>query len=236
MNPDTRIAVCCYAGDAHQVVKMMQFYQHHECPITILSPEDSPVIIHGVCVDYRFGGKRCYIGPDCLARMREHLKILLTYPENHFLIHDADSFCLMPKLPDYLYAEPDDVLWSSLIADEIPRQQDFYPPGFPHISFQPPWFLSRKTIEMLLADEVAINPNMPLIDYWLVQLAIQTGLPYKGFKASISYPTADPFYHGAAWDAVRYRGTIFAHSVKTLEALDLLMTASKLYRRDNPDA
>jgi len=235
MNPDTRIAVCCYDGDAHQVSQMMRFYQHHECPITILSPDDSRVMISGV--DNRWGGKRCYIGPDCIDRMREHLKILLTYPEHHFLIHDADSFCLTPELPYYLYVEPD-VLWSSIIMNEIPQQQEFFPPGFPHIAFHPPWFLSRKTIEALLdvADEVAYNPNMPYIDYWLVQLAMQGGLPWKGFKASISYPTAEPFYHGAAWDAVRYRGTVFAHSVKSLEALDLLMTASKLYQKDNPNA
>ena len=238
MNEDTRVAVCCYAGDQNQVVTMFDFYLHHDCPVVILSPEDAKVEIEQRPdalgrIDNRFGGEKCYIGEKAITRMREHLKILLTFPENFFLIHDADSFCLSTELPGYLYAEPD-VVWSNLKFDDIPKQQAFYPKGFPHVSFQPPWFLSRKTIKALLAvaDDVTINPNMLFIDYWLVQLAEKAGLPWKGFSDAISYPTAEPFWAGAAWDAVRNRGTTFVHSVKSYEVCSKLVAAHKSFKKD----
>jgi hypothetical protein len=232
MNEDTRVAVCCYAGDRQQVVNALDIYLHHDCPLVVLSPEDSKVEIPDV--ETRFGGERCYIGEKAITRMREHLKILLTFPENFFLIHDADSFCLTPKLPDYLYAEPD-LLWTNLKLDDIPQQQAFYPEGFPHIALHPPWFMSRKTIEGLLAvaDGVTPNPEMLFIDYWLIQLAIKAGLHWKGFPEAVSFPTYDPFFAGAAWDAVRYRGTTFVHAVKTRETLMCLMHAHKLYNGDH---
>ena len=98
MNPDTRVAVCCYAGDAHQVTEMLDLYKHHECPVTVLSPTDSKSDVPGV--DNLYGGKRAYIGQACLDRQVEHFKLLLKYyPEKHFLLHDSDSICISPELP-----------------------------------------------------------------------------------------------------------------------------------------
>jgi|SRR6478609_3515041 len=227
MNIDTRVAICCYQGDANQVVSMMDIYRHHECPITILSPEDSPVLIPGL--DCRAGGKRCYIGEDAILRMQRQLRILLDEtPETFFLIHDADSIVLDAKLPGYLYVEPD-VLWSNVVIDEIPQQQAFYPEGMPHVAFQPPWFTSRSVIEKLLATDVPFNPDMLFIDHWFVQAAIAADVPWKHVEGAISYPTYDPFWAGAAWNAVRYHGTTFVHSVKTNETCDLLRTARKQF-------
>jgi len=231
LNPDTRVAVCCYAGDQNQVVDMLDIYLHHECPVVILSPEDAQVEISGV--ENRFGGERCYIGEKAIIRMRKHLEILLSFPENYFLIHDADSFCLTPIIPKYIYDEPD-ALWTNIKIDDSPQQQAFYPEGFPHIAFHPPWFLSRKTIEALLAvaDDVTPNQNMLFIDYWLIQLAIKAGIKWRGFPNAISFPTYDPFFAGAAWDAVRYRGTTFVHAVKTREICMQLMHANSLFIED----
>ena len=231
LNADTRVAVCCYAGDQNQVIAMRDIYLHHECPVVVLSPEDAKAEVPGL--ENRFGGERCYIGEKAIARMREHMKILLTFPENHFLIHDADSFCLTPELPKYLYSAPN-LLWTNIKIDDSPQQQAFYPEGFPHIAFHPPWFMSRHTIEGLLAvaDDVTVNPNMLFIDYWLIQLAIKAGIKWHCFPNAISFPTYDPFFAGAAWDAVRYRGTTFVHSVKTREVCMQLMTAHSLYIED----
>ena len=154
LNPNTRVVVCCYQGDAHQVMSLMPLYGHHECPVTVLSPGDSQVLLPGV--DCRQGGKRCYIGWDGVDRMCIHLRILLdNYPERFFLIHDADSILLDAKIPDFVYAEPD-TLWSNLIGNNAPAQQPGFAPNMPHIAFHPPWFLSRRTIERLLAVHLSL--------------------------------------------------------------------------------
>lgn len=185
MNPDTRVAVCCYAGDAPQVAANLDLYTHHECPVVILSPEDSKVEIPGV--DNRYGGLAGHIGAHTLERERRHLEILLGFPENHFMIHDADSVCLDPKFPDYLYAEPN-LVWSNQVNDEIPQHQATFPEGWAHVAFQPPYFLSRRTIEAMLAvaDQIVISHDMmPFIDYYMVQLTYTAGLPWRRFESCV---------------------------------------------------
>src|ERR1035437_5005933 len=135
MNEDTRVAVCCYEGDGHQVIEALEFFLHHECPLTVLAPEDSKVDVNYPGVTNVFAGKRAYLGQDSLDRQVLHLKALLQFPENHFLIHDADSVLLDPKIPDYLYAEPD-VVWSNQVNDAIPEHQSSFPEGWPHVAFQ----------------------------------------------------------------------------------------------------
>lgn len=217
MNPDTRVAACCYAGDAAYVIENLPLYLHHECPFTVLSPDDSRADIRYPGVDNLFGGKRAYVGQECLDRMRVHLKLLLQYPENHFLIHDSDSVCLSPKLPDYLYDEPD-TLWSNLVQNNIPEQQPGFPADIPHIAFQPPWFLSRRTIKTLLdvsEDCTVVNLILPFIDYWMVEMAVKAGLPWKRLANSISVGlSSDEHVAEAVAADVRERGLIFVHSVK----------------------
>jgi len=180
MNEDTRIAVCCYAGDQQQVEQSLDLYTHHQCPVVMLSPEDAPVNISGV--ENRHAGKRAQLGPDAHARHLAHLKILLTYPENHFLMHESDSFCLDLKIPDYLYAEPD-IVWAN-IGDATADHHPGFPPGCPPLSFQAPWFLSRKTIEafVAVADQVVYHPNLEWVDLYLVQLTHAAGLPWRAFR------------------------------------------------------
>jgi hypothetical protein len=183
MNPDTRVAVCCYAGDAHQVIGNLDLYLHHQCPLVILSPEDSKVEIPNV--ENRSGGAAGHIGGHTLERERRHLEILLSFPEKYFMIHDADSVCLDPEFPAYLYAEPD-LVWSNQVNDAIPQHQATFPAGWPHVAFQPPYFLSRKTIEAMLAvaDQIVISHDMmPFIDYYMVQLTMTAGLPWRRFES-----------------------------------------------------
>lgn len=233
MNEDTRVAVCCYAKDQHQVAEMLDLYLHHQCPVTILSPENSRADIQHPRVENRFGGKRCAIGQDALDRHREHLRILLTYPEEYFLIHDSDSVCLSPKLPHYLYKDPD-VLWSNLIEAHVPTEQKFYPEGFPKVAFQPPWFMSRKTIEHMLArvayENLPANPGLAFIDYWLVDLAHELGRPWKKMPDSINLPLHDEACMQQAVEAVRDNGAIFIHSVKGAKYAAPLIAAHAEFR------
>lgn len=236
MNEDTRIAACCYAGDQHQVIKFLGQYLHHGCPFVVLSPEDSKAEIRYPGVENRFGGFREYIGPRSLARQRRHLELLLEFPEKYFLINDADSVCLSPKLPDYLYEEPDHV-WSNLVQDGIPEHQPAYPEGFPHIAFQPPYFLSRKTIEGLLkvAGEITANPTMPFIDHYMVQLTLKAGWSYRSFRDGISCPiSSHPQSADLTYGSVRDNGTIFLHSIKRREDLDRMIEARQQYLVSHP--
>jgi hypothetical protein len=182
MNPDTRIAVCCYEGDKQQVEQSLDFYLHHQCPVTILSPENSKVVINHPGVDNRHAGLRGRSGPDAHARHLEHLKILLTYPENHFFMHESDSVCLDPKIPDYLYAEPH-IVWTNE-GRAMETTVDSFPPDCPPLSFQAPWFLSRKTIEafVAVAPQVPHIPQLEWVDNYLVQLTYAAKLPHKGFR------------------------------------------------------
>lgn len=226
MNPDTRVAICCYAGDAHQVVEMMPLYAQHGCPITILSPEDAPVLLPGV--DCRMGGKRCYIGWDGVERMKKHLRILLDEtPEKFFLIHDADSILLDPKIPDAWYAEPDTV-WANIVDNGVPEQQPGFGPGIPHIAFHPPWFLSRTVIERLLAvgDEVKPNEFLPFIDYWMVEAAVHAGLAWKGMEGRMSVPMASHL----DW-AIKHVGLGYTviHSCKGMKFAQPLLDARRQF-------
>lgn len=240
MNSNTRVGICCYTGDQQQVIDALGLYLHHECPVVILSPEDAPVTISHPRVENRFGGKRAYIGQDSIDRQRDHLRIMLSYTEEFFLLNDSDSVCLSPKIPEYLYSE--DVLWSNLVADENPgRETGHYPEGFPHIAFQPPYFFSRKVLERLLAcvaeGNIDANPQLPFIDHYMVQLAVKAGVPWKNFAEhpplkygdGLSLPMADDKCMRLALNMVRNQGTVFIHSVKAPQFWQPLVEARRLY-------
>lgn len=246
MNPDTRIVICCYEGDAHQM--SLPLYTHHDCPLTILSPEDSRAEIAGY--DCQFAGLKGYIGQVSLDRQIAQLSLLLAFPENHFMIHDSDSVCLDAKLPDYLYAEPD-VVWSNQVFDNIPDHQLHIPEGWPKVAFQPPYFLSRKTIEKMLAvsqdPRCKASPMMPFIDFFMVQLTMVAGLPWKRFPDCISFGICgDPLKKldarqtqqytrntAMALNAVRNEGVQIIHSVKDPVIAEQLYLARRQYLGDH---
>lgn len=251
MNPDTRVSVHCYEGDGHQVRNALPLYLHHGCPVTVVSPIDSRVQIDHPGIECRFAGQRegsvmnwrvnretriVSGGPLCKERQRQQMEMLLSYPENFFFMNDSDSFCLSPKLPDYLYNEPD-IVWSNLVFDPAPDNQIHYKtrPNFPRIAFQPPLFMSRRTIETLLAvsPRVPMDDFLPWIDHWLVQLAVEAKLVWKGFPDIIS---ADldrfPGVLENAQCQVRHLGRIFVHSAKTVEAWGPLMHAHRQFLTD----
>ncbi len=179
---------------------------------------------------------------------------MLTYPEKFFLIHDADSIALDAKIPDYLYEDPD-VVWSNQVNDAIPEHQETLNKyGWPRVAFQPPYFLSRKTIEAMLA--IADDPRcqatavMPFIDYYMVQLTMVAGLRWKRFKDCLSCPVAaDPRKAGTlipvhvetykmGWKiAVEgiSKGANIIHSVKDPAAVAHFIELRKQYLASHPN-
>ena len=235
MNPNTRVSVHCYAGDGRQVREMLAHHLTHECPVTILSPDDSRVEITQPGVDSRFGGKQQSIGPLSIQRQREHMRILLTYPENFFFMNDADSLCLSPKLPDYLYNEPD-TLWSNVVWIEGQGERNESDHRrIPNIASQPPYFASRRTLEALLAvpEFPYLNSYDGFIDHYMTRAGVESGVVWKGFEGGISAALSmNNNELQRAQVRVRHCGSIFVHGVKTPRFWQPLVEAHKAWVAD----
>jgi hypothetical protein len=261
MNPDTRIVVSCYSGDKEQVEQSLDLYLHHECPVTIMSPTDAPVIISHPNVTNHSAGKRDRSGPNARERHIEFFKIMLAYPENFFLMHESDSVCVDPKIPEYLYDEPD-TLWSNSggIGEEMAIG---FTPGCPHETFQAPWFLSRRLIEHFVAVAPSINTDVLWVDHYLVELAwAASQAQCKPFRARVLAPISGridisgahftPFgageegtpispelakiYEGGLRMALKEarNGANMIHSVKNSEASHAIAEAYKLFLASGP--
>lgn len=233
MNPDTRIVVHAYAGDAHQVTNAMQQYRHHAAPVLVLSPTDAPVAINDV--ECRSAGRRAYTGVRSLDRQRAHLELLLEYPESWFLLHDSDSICLEPDLPGYLY-DPNTIFYNASPTDRFLASLGEPPMDGYAFAFQPPLFCSRDAVERMLAvsdEAIASLPEFAkLIDWYFVAMTRLAGLDAKPFPDGISRPIWAPYEVARVYAMVRTRGFIFLHSVKDPDVLDVMVSARAEFNRD----
>lgn len=245
LNPDTLIAVSAYAGDCHQVENNLGTYLHHGCPVVIFSPTDAPITSvsdpRAICLQ---DGLRGWAGPHTLQRHVKFLQLLLKFPQNLFLFHDADSVCLSPGLPRYLYESPD-LVWSNEVIDTNPG-----PSYLPKIAMQPPYFLSRTTVEKLLAANSCpatsyygepISPDgwpMPFptecIDHYMLQLTYGAGLAHRSFFTGASFETASSTGLETMSELVRAHGKVLLHSIKTKPILDRLLGDYHIWRHFNP--
>jgi hypothetical protein len=212
-------------------------YLHHGCPVTVLSPLDAPVNIEHSGVTNLICGSRSYFGPVAQQRHLSHLKQIINFfPEEHFLIHESDSFCIDPQIPQYLYDEPD-TFWSNCINDEDPAHNAARP-GSPFVSFQAPWFMSRKTVRALVnaAPAVQFHPDLKWVDLYLVQLTVAAGIKWSPFKDAVCCPIAWSVHGEPAsqWQKDTYEvglqigknrareGANMIHSCKSFEAISAL--------------
>jgi hypothetical protein len=188
---------------------------------------------YGINIDCLPLGKRQSIGPAAIERERLHLKQLLEYPENFFLLNDADSMCVSPKLPDFLYDEPD-VLWSCLMYLSLPNERAQMQPNHPFITPHPPYFMSRRTIQALLDQPYTVNNRYEgFIDHWMGAAAVTGGLVLKGYPNCYSGPiSTHENYFEDAYVGARHRGTVFFHSVKAPQFWQPLVEAHKKYLDD----
>lgn len=243
MNSNTLVVVCAYAGDVNQVQNNMSVYRHHECPVVVMSPADA-------CISYAMLGHppsvtclssvglKGWIGPQTLERQRLMLGAALTYPYEYFLFHDADSVCLSPKLPQYLYDHPD-MVWANQVPDTNPGES-----LLPKVALQPPYFFSRKVIQGML--KAAENPpasyikgrspeGWPLphptqcIDHYMLQLACGSGFPFFNFHTGASFETGSSHGLETMVGLVRDHGRVLLHSIKTTDVLHRLIDARKYY-------
>jgi hypothetical protein len=234
-NPSTLVAVCGYAGDSNQVRALLPYMLHHQCPVVVLSPKDAPILSKHVAtrpeLTYLQGGLKGYIGQVSLDRQVEHLKLLLTFPHEYFLVNDSDSVVLTPHLPRYLYKEPN-VVWSNIVSDEMHPRDPGY--SFPRLAFQPPYFLNRKSVQALVdaAPKVETNPRTPFIDWCMMAWSVAAGLAYKGFPDGASCgTTGNSEGLELMSNLVRNHGRVFIHSVKEHRVIQRLAWDRVAYKK-----
>lgn len=217
MNEDTIVTVHCYAGDAAQVVNNMPCYLHHgKPPVIVMSPEDSPVVIPGIIC--RHAGKRAYIGQESLDRQVAHMRIAFEYPYKYFLLNDADSICVSPEIPKYLYNHSSNTLWSNEVIEPRPHESPF-----PKIALQPPYFMNRATLEKLIriSSRVKAHPITPYIDHFMLQLVYEAGVKHRSFLSKENPPgelSGDTYTNMS--ERIRHHGRVMLHPVKTVESLN----------------
>lgn len=232
MNEKTIVSVHGYAGDMHQIKNSLKFYEHHQCPLVILSPEDSKIEKVGphIC---QFAGRRAYVGPVSLQRQILQCKLLLDYKGfDWFLMNDSDSLCLVPEIPRYLYERPD-VMWGNLVSDEMhPRKPDYQ---FPRQALQPPYFCSRAILQKFVdyGPSLRPDPQTPFIDWQMRQVPHIAKILVGNFKDGCSCPTSDG--NSLAWmiQNIVDRGAVMLHSIKTPRALQECVNARVNWRRKN---
>lgn len=217
MNENTLVAVCGYKGDEFRIRNFLRFYEHHKCPVIILSPEDSKIekMGHHIC---RHAGKRAYIGQDSLDRQIEYFKILREYDFEYFLINDSDSFVVSSEIPKAWY-EParEGFVWVNRVED--PRT---HPSPYPKFAFQPPYFIHTEVMEDLIcvSSRCPAHPITPYVDHFMVQLIYEAGMGHKPFTEAEHVPLSRAIFNGTdPWKTLEYRikycGTVAMHPIKT---------------------
>jgi len=237
MNENTLVVGFGYNGDAHQIKTLLPMWEHHQCPVIIMSPWDAPIEKMGghICMQ---AGRRAYIGQDSLDRqwlqMREILKINDKdgRPFEWFLFNDSDSLVLTPELPSYLYEDKETVYSNEVNDFRVPGQSwqglppwpTDYHAGLPLIAMQPPYFMSRECLKRMVsvASSIEMCPICPFIDWFIVQLTVAAGLKHKPFRTGASCETSTQLGIAVMSQRIRDHGATFIHSVKSESSLSAL--------------
>ncbi len=231
LNPQTLVSVHGYYGDSAQIRNALRYYEHHQCPVVIFSPEDSPILRMGphIC---RTAGRRAYIGQLSLDRQYAQMRCLLDYPFEWFLANDSDSLCISPKLPEYLYEDPE-ILWSNEVSDLMHQRQPSY--QWPRLAFQPPYFFSRSVLEAMLRTQRTFltDQQTPFIDWLMMAIAIAGNIKHQNFPHGVSCPSSDYNTRRYMCDRVANHGAVMIHSIKTPIALQEVVSARHQHSRSH---
>lgn len=237
MNRRTLVSVHGYAGDAHQIKMLLPIYEHHECPIFVVSPVDSPAVVdpHWTVT----AGLRGYIGQGTWDRQHLQMKRLLDFDFDWYFMNDADSFCLTPELPAYLF-EDKNILWANKVDDFRKPGQTWtdangsitwapdYHAGHEICALQPPYFCSREALQKMVDADTGLIacPICPFIDWYMVVAADAAGVKHQGFRTGVSCETETETGLRLVGNRVR-EGATFVHAVKRQHAFD---TLANIYR------
>jgi hypothetical protein len=236
MNANTGVFVSAYAGDKHQVESNLSAFMHHECPVIILSPANAPITeVSDSRVHCQWMGEAGWAGPHTLVRHRLFLEAMLKFDFQWYLMNDADSICLSPELPAYLYEGR--LAWSNEVRD--------LNAGTSHIekiAVQPPYFFHRDVLVGLI--KAAENPPVsyygeltgdPIptgcIDHYHWQLTVGSGFPHFNFHTGASWETTSEFGLDQMARAVNYLGKVLIHQVKSRYVLERLLLEYRQFLR-----
>lgn len=246
LNPGLLVSVHCYSGDAGQCHMLMPWFEHHQSPLVFCSPTDKPVtgMKHHMCLH---DGTAGHIGAHTWERQRLQMERLLTLGNEcrWFLLNDADSLCLKPKLPAYLF-EDENVVWGNYVDDFRKPGQSWngqppwpldYHAGYPGAALQPPYIMSRSAMIKMCKALVGIEvcPITPFIDWAFVKAPIDAGLRIRGFRDGVSCSTTGPNGRAIAARHVRDNGAIFIHSVKERGGLNAMLSARAARLAKHPE-
>lgn len=224
LGESTLVSVHGYAGDAEQVRNLLPFYLHHGCRVVIVSPVDSPIgpksLGNPRGVDYRYAGLRAYTGDASLERQKLHMKLLLEFDADWFLMNDSDSFVISPRLPKYFFHP--NVFWSHEASDLMHVR----PPDWPYwrLAFQPPYFCSKRTLVRMVGATARVryeDIDMKFIDHYLMRLAFAGGVEHHTFHNGCSCETLSDIGRAHMKDCIR-RGGVTLHAVKTPEVIRMM--------------
>lgn len=235
LNPKTLVSVHCYQGDAEQVRINLRLYEHHQCPVVIVSPENSKVT--GIGPHWSiWAGEVGYVGMHTIRRQSYQLQALINLPGNFdwFLMNDSDSFCITPKLPNYLY-EDQNVIYSNLVPDfRIPGQtshgvtwpKDYHAGYVQLVASQPPYWAHRRALEKIIPQLLNVQDDgiTPFIDWGMAAAPQLAGVPMKRFHGCASCETQTPLGRAVMSENVE-RGATFVHAIKTREGLNAVLAA-----------
>jgi len=178
----------------------------------------------------RLAGKRQYVGQLSLDRQFAQMRMMLDYPSQYFLANDSDSVCVSPKIPEYLYQEPD-ALWSNEVSDLMHQRKSDY--KWPRQAFQPPYFFSRDILEKLVATEGTFQTDMqtPFIDWVMMAICHAGKIPHRNFRDGVSCPTSDYNSRRHMCDRISNHGAVMLHSIKSPAALQEMVSARYQFNR-----
>lgn len=231
MNTDNLlVAVSGYSGDKFQLENNISLYTHHGATVLILSPADAPITeVSDPRVHCQWIGEKGWAGPQTLVRHKLFLERLLTFDKEWFLFHDADSVCLSPTLPQYLFRER--ASWSNEVADLNTGTSYLR-----KIACQPPYFFHREVLTAI--HRVAESKTWPTsyygeitgdpivtecIDHFHMQLAAGSSYPMKSFPDGCSWETTSEHGLNTMIEHVRM-GKILVHQVKHEHVRDRLVS------------
>jgi len=231
-NPETLIVVHCYEGDAGLLQNFLPVFEHHERPVLALSPEDSKVAIPGI--SNASAGEKGWKGPQTIHRQLAHWKLALGHESNSqwFLLNDADSMCLDPQIPQFLY-EDLSILWANVLCHENEHLETDCP------NLNPPYFMHRGVLENLVGVAEEIRDDIPqdaflephdwgqAIDGFYTHLALDLlKQPYANYPCGITtWPRGRP-------DLFKFasQGACMVHGVKNVPDLTLLLTNYRMWQ------